>query len=53
MFQMVGPQTEKARWRSSCVRVRWTMAARDVVEIRQRRPEETRNIQHKHTRQMV
>ena len=37
LFQMVGPQTEKARW-PSCVRVRRTMAARDVVERRQRRP---------------
>ena len=36
LFQMVGPQTEKARW-LSCVRVRWTMAARDVVERRHRR----------------
>jgi len=35
---MVGPQTEKARW-PSCVHVRWTMAARDVVERRHRRPE--------------
>jgi len=30
LFQMVGPQTEKARW-PNCFRVRWTMAARDDV----------------------
>jgi len=30
-LQMVGPQTGKARW-PNCVPVRWTIAARDVVE---------------------
>ena len=34
----MGPQTEKALW-PNCVCVRWTTAARDVVERRQRRPE--------------
>jgi len=37
LFQTVGPHTEKAWW-PNCVRVCSTMAARDVVELRQQRP---------------